>query len=120
MDISNLTELQREFEEQMQGKGISDQIMNEMIDGDTTNVNFQKSIEQAPFMKMRDDLEDEEEINCLKDMMINGRNSPGTSRAGGKSRGNTVFDQNSLGSATGRMSAEQQETLEKMAEEILA
>lgn len=57
-------------------------------------------------MKMRDDLEDEEEINCLKDMMINGRNSPGTSRAGGKSRGNTVFDQNSLGSATGRMSAE--------------
>ena len=30
--------------------------------------------------------EDEEEINCLKDMMLNGRQSPGgTSYAGGKS-----------------------------------
>ena len=36
-------------------------------------------------MKMRDDLEDEEEINCLKEMMINnGKSSPGTSRVGQK------------------------------------
>ena len=44
--------------------------MDSLIDGDLSNINFQKSLEQTPFNKIKDELDDEREVDRLKDEFI--------------------------------------------------